>query len=258
MSEMTLDKAMRERRSVRHFDEADVGDEVLREIFEQASWAPSPGNTQLWKVAALGPEVSRDVIRRFELAGWESVFPVLRQVLQNSSRSHDPKEGHDWNGRVLKAYHDYFEVRGSPRLVFIYRARNLRRYVNLFLLSLSMLFRRAKAKKTWAGKLFHVVSSLLNVPRLIRVNALTRTVGLANFTYAVALAAHARGLATCIQSNYLNVQPRLRRYLGLGRDVDIVASVLIGREAENAVPAPEMFRTRRPVSVDWIRAFVAV
>lgn len=256
---------MRERRAVRHYSDKHISDPLLSEIFELASWAPSPGNTQAWKVIALGHQASADVIRRFELAGWESVFPVLAQVLRNGSVTPPPAKPDDdgaieprtataeeWNRHVMDMYHDHFEVRGSPRLVFIYRTMDKKRYLDLFFLSLMTLIQRAKEKSSLAEGLLHFFSSLRNVPTLIRVNALTRTIGLANFTYAITLAAHSRGLATCIQSNYLNVQRDLRRYLGLASDVDIIASVLIGHKAPDASQVPELFRTRKPVAVDWI------
>lgn len=265
METITLEQGMRERRAVRHYSNTHISDQLLSEIFELASWAPSPGNTQAWKVVALGHQASADVIKRFELAGWESVFPVLGQVLRTGSATHPPAkpDGHgttepqpttaaEWNRHVIDMYHEHFEVKGSPRLVFIYGTIDKRRYVDLFLLSLATLVQRAKEKPSLAEGLLHFFSSLRNVPTLIQVNALTRTIGLANFTYAMTLAAHSRGLATCIQSNYLNVQRDLRRYLGLANDVAIVASVLIGHKAPNASLVPELFRTRKPVAVDWI------
>ncbi len=265
METITLEQGMRDRRAVRHYSNTHISDQMLSEIFELASWAPSPGNTQAWKVIALGHEASKDVIARFELAGWESVFPVLGQVLRNGSEASPaakpdgqgtaesrPATAAEWNRHVMDMYHDHFEVKGSPRLVFIYRTIDKKRYVDLFLLSLSTLIQRAKEKSSLAEGLLHFLSSLRNVPTLIRVNALTRTLGLANFTYAITLAAYSRGLATCIQSNYLNVLRDLRRYLGLASDVDIVASVLIGHKASNASLVPELFRTRKPVVVDWI------
>ena len=261
METISLEQGMRERRAVRHYSNTHISDQLLSEIFELASWAPSPGNTQAWKVIALGHRASADVIRRFELAGWESVFPVLGQVLRNGTAAPSDGQGTaepqpttaaEWNRHVMDMYHDHFEVKGSPRLVFIYGTVDRKRYVDLFLLSLSTLIQRAKEKPSLLTGLGHFFSSLRNVPTLIRVNALTRTIGLANFTYAVTLAAHSRGLATCIQSNYLNVQRDLRRYLGLGSEVDIVASVLIGHKAPNASVVPELFRSRKPVAVDWI------
>ena len=263
MEKIGLEQGLRARRAVRHYSDAPVGDDLLAEIIELASWAPSPGNTQGWKVIALGDEASKDVIARFELAGWESVLPVLEQVLRNDAAERSsiapdgademrPATADEWSRRVISMYQRHFEVKGAPRLLFVYRTVDRRRYANLVRLSLSALIRRAIRKPSPLEGLRCLFSSLRNVPVLVRVNALTRTFGLANFTYALTLAAASRGLATCIQSNYLNVQRDLRHYLGLGADVDIVASILIGYQAADALPAPEMFRTRKPVAVDWI------
>lgn len=264
MEAIGLERGLRERRAIRHYSDSRVDDALLAEIIELASWAPSPGNTQAWKVIALGHDASKDVIARFELAGWESVFPVLEQVLRNGAAERasiapksdlddvSPATADEWGRRVIAMYRQRFEVRGSPRLVFVYRVADRKRYVDLAFLSLSALIRRSLGKPSPLGAMRCFFAALRDIPVLLRVNALTRTFGLANFTYALTLAAHSRGLSTCIQSNYLNVQRGLRRYLGLGADVDIVASILVGFEADDALPAPEMFRTRKPVAVDWI------
>lgn len=261
-SKITLDQGLRKRRSIRHYEEAEISDRTLQEIIEHASWAPSPGNTQAWKVVILNHRLSLEVIRRFETPGWESVFPVLRQVMQTAHAASMQNSGNgnqqaatdeiDWNTRALQAYHEHFEVRGTPRLIFIYRTRDLRRYANLFRVSFSMLLTRSGEKKSLVAGILHFLSSIRNVPTLMRVNALTRVFGLANFTYAITLAAYSRGLSTCIQSNYMNVQRDLKRFLGLGSEVDIVASVLIGRGDRKSGPPPEIFLTRRPVEVRWV------
>jgi nitroreductase len=258
MDDIGLERGLRERRAIRHYSDAPVDDALLAEIFELASWAPSPGNTQAWKVIVLGHDASKDVIARFELAGWESVFPVLEQVLRNGGGEPSkvderrPATADEWRRYVTGMYRRFFEVKGAPRLVLVYRTADRRRYVDLVRLSLTALLRRAAREPSLLQGLRCFFASLRNVPVLVRVNALTRTFGLANFTYALTLAAQSRGLSTCIQSNYLNVQRDLRHYLGLGAEIDIVASILIGYKADDALPAPEMFRTRKPVAVDWI------
>ena len=46
---MTLEEAIKGRRSIRKFKEAPIPEETIRAILDQARWAPSWGNTQPWE-----------------------------------------------------------------------------------------------------------------------------------------------------------------------------------------------------------------
>ena len=46
---MDLDKAIRNRRSVRKYNDLRVSDEELRLIIQAGTWAPSACNLQQWK-----------------------------------------------------------------------------------------------------------------------------------------------------------------------------------------------------------------
>jgi len=50
---MTLEEAIRGRRSIRKFRRDPIPEEVLREILDQVRWAPSWGNTQPWEFVVL-------------------------------------------------------------------------------------------------------------------------------------------------------------------------------------------------------------
>jgi len=43
-------KAIKERRSVRNFEDTDVSEDVLRQVLEAVQWSPSWANTQCWEV----------------------------------------------------------------------------------------------------------------------------------------------------------------------------------------------------------------
>lgn len=49
-AQLTLEEAIRERRSVRGFLDKPVAPEVLKKVFELAQWAPSNCNVQPWRV----------------------------------------------------------------------------------------------------------------------------------------------------------------------------------------------------------------
>lgn len=61
---MDVTEAVMARRSVRQFTDQPVDDEVLRQLVEQASWAPSGGNLQPWRIYVVnGP--SMDELHEF-------------------------------------------------------------------------------------------------------------------------------------------------------------------------------------------------
>jgi nitroreductase len=55
-------EAISKRRTIRSFKPEPVSQEVLDEILEAATWAPSHRNTQPWEFAVLGPESRRKLL----------------------------------------------------------------------------------------------------------------------------------------------------------------------------------------------------
>ncbi len=55
---------IKERRSVRNFEDKDVSDEMVNQILEAAQWAPSWTNTQCWEIV-----VVKDQAKKEELQG---------------------------------------------------------------------------------------------------------------------------------------------------------------------------------------------
>lgn len=47
-------QAIRERRSIRRFEDRAVAPELLEELLEAARWAPSWGNSQCWEIVVVG------------------------------------------------------------------------------------------------------------------------------------------------------------------------------------------------------------
>jgi nitroreductase len=46
-------KILKERRSIRRYEEKDIPEEMLTQIFEAVQWSPSWANTQCWEVVAV-------------------------------------------------------------------------------------------------------------------------------------------------------------------------------------------------------------
>ncbi len=61
-------EVIKERRSIRKYEEKDVPEEVLNSLFEVAGWSPSWANTQCWELIAV-----RDMALKESLK--ETIFP---------------------------------------------------------------------------------------------------------------------------------------------------------------------------------------
>ena len=79
---MESEDVIRGRRSIRAYTTEPVADDLVRDILDQARWAPSSQNTQPWRVWVL----SGDALERFKAAGkpvvaWGGDFNQRRYFL---------------------------------------------------------------------------------------------------------------------------------------------------------------------------------
>jgi len=58
-----LMKVIKERRSVRKYEDKDVPEELLNQIFEAVQWAPSWANTQCWEVIVVKDKSLREKLQ---------------------------------------------------------------------------------------------------------------------------------------------------------------------------------------------------
>ncbi|PCJ15822.1 MAG: hypothetical protein COB04_12635 [Gammaproteobacteria bacterium] len=227
------------RRSVRHFTNERVDDDLLKEIIEEAACSPSPGNSQEWEVVVLSHQQTERVIDKFEDWGWEYIFPLLRNVVRRSKDSAHKQAG-NLNSSTHEFYERYLKVSGSPRLLLVCK-------------------RRQPLYSEWWGVLkvpFSGVSPFFTLffrsLSMRRVNRNLKSAGLANITYAMTLSAYSKGLATCIQGVYCNLEKEVIAHLELERDLEIFLSVLIGVEDQGRHETPKVLMARKPVRVHWL------
>jgi nitroreductase len=72
MSEIGLYEAMRTTRAVRRLRPDPIPDQVLRRVLEAATWGPSGGNRQAWRIIVVrAPALKQDLGRRYQLAWTE-------------------------------------------------------------------------------------------------------------------------------------------------------------------------------------------
>lgn len=62
-SEMRLIDLVKERRSVRRFQEKSIPDEMMTDLLEAVRWSPSWGNTQCWEVVVVKDNQVKDQLK---------------------------------------------------------------------------------------------------------------------------------------------------------------------------------------------------
>ena len=72
MSEIGLYEAMRSTRAVRRLRSDPIPDDVLRRVFEAATWGPSGGNRQAWRIIAVRDPEKKRALRDLYRAPWKS------------------------------------------------------------------------------------------------------------------------------------------------------------------------------------------
>lgn len=83
---MELLEAIYNRRTVRMFRSDPVSDQIIKDIFEAGTWAPSHSNTQPWEFIVIGPETRQELAKGF-LAMMEA------GPLQNPALPEEKKQG---------------------------------------------------------------------------------------------------------------------------------------------------------------------
>ncbi|MEI7763802.1 MAG: nitroreductase [Comamonadaceae bacterium] len=194
---MDLLEGIETRRSVRGFKSTPVAEETLRNILRLASCSPSYTNTQPWEVAVVSGE-RRDALSRilFDLASASvpssSEIPVPAHwpaELASRASEHNARRF-----RVLEVERDDASARNELRLLN-YRFFGAPCVLFLFLDS---------SLSPW---------SIFDM-------------GL--FTQTLALAAHARGLGTCLQASLTHYPDAVRDFLALPSSKKLMLGISLG------------------------------
>lgn len=249
---MTASETIRARASVRHFFDTPIPDAIMQAIIEEASWAPSAGNMQPWRVAVLSEKATFQFRKRYEALGWESVLPSLRVALLSHASSQQ-KTSCEINLQVMNTYYQQVEVKGTPRVIAVYYNKpTLKDFTRLSLAALSLYFHRMRAIKSPARKVAAFIQLAMRSRRDYQVAQDAVKASLANFTYGLTLAAKQRGLDSCIQFSYNHALPWLRKDLKLSRKQKLFGVVLVGVASKPEGLEGVNSRTRRPVDINWI------
>jgi nitroreductase len=139
---MTVSEAVLSRRSVRAFLDRPVPEELIAEILRKASWAPSGGNVQPWRIYAVSGESLQDFKalmqqRVAECPDGESPaeYSVYPQPLKAPYRDYRYKNAEDYYGLMgipredkagrRKFFSNNYQFFGAPLALFCYLDRQM-------------------------------------------------------------------------------------------------------------------------------------
>jgi nitroreductase len=220
---MELLEGLQERRSIRAFTAAPVSRALVEKILDAARWSPSWGNTQPWKVAVAGggtvQRLTEDLVARFS----QKVPPHPDVPMPQTF----PDECRD---RYMACAAGLFGEMGISRED---RDRRMAHMLNMT---------RAFGAPVIIYLLF---PADLEVPYTM--------FDLGAITHAIALAAHAHGLGTCIEAQLAHYPDVVRQHLGLPDTLKIVVGLALGHPNLSA-PANRFRTQREPLAqfVTWV------
>ena len=190
--------AVRERRSIRKFKPDEVPEKIVREILEDACWAPSWGNTQPWGIYV----VTGEVLERFREAN-------CQKLLEGVSPSPEIKMPQTWPAVLKKRYTEV----GKNVLTSLAIAREDHQGRLQYTADMYSFFHAP------CLILSCIDESLLFEYAMLDVGLILQT---------ICLLAHDRGLGTCILAASVRYPDVLRESLKIPENKSLVIGVTLG------------------------------
>ena len=220
---MELLKALESRQSIRAFKADAVPQELITQILEAARWSPSWGNTQPWELVVVRGEKVR------KLTG-EMVAAFQQRVAANPDVAMPGTFPDVYKERYMACAAGLFGKMGVARDD---KARRIAHLVNM-------------TGGFGAPAIIYVIfnADLLEPYSMFDLGAVT---------HGICLAAHDRGLGTCICAQLALYPDIIRQHLGLAKSHKIVVGIALGYP-EAAAPANAFRTEREPLEkfVQWI------
>ena len=212
---MDIMEAIRARKSIRGFRPDPVPKEILREILDIATRAPSAMNTQPWEIIVIAGEVLEN-IKRGNIEMLES------GALPNPNVSVQPFEG-VYRQRQVDLAIQIFQLMGIAREDKAKRAEWMKRGFRFFDAPAAFILSVDKALKPWW--------------ELFDFGAISQTICLAALKY---------GLGTCIEDQGVMYPEVIRKYAGIPESKRIIICIPIGYPDWD-FPANRLESKREPV-----------
>lgn len=185
-----VDEVIRKRRSIRRFRAEVPSEELIRELVQLATWAPSAMNRQDWAFTVVRSGATRDRMVECVRSEWERLA-----------------SGSELLAESLLAYAGSFVAFGEAPVLVAVSARRPPSFLQ-------------EAFGPAAERLFGSAA------------------GAAMAVQNLALAAHARGLGTCVFTAPVAAEKALSSLLGLGRSHSLLCLLALGFPAEEPSPRP--------------------
>jgi nitroreductase len=220
---MELEAAIRGRRSIRKFRPDPIPRKLLEDLLETARWAPSWGNTQPWEIYVITGE-PLEAFRKANAASMGAAEPLRSDVPM-------PEK---WPEQMKARYMGV----GKSVVTSLGLKREDKEGRKQHQLNMAALF----------GAPCLIVAA---VPRDVLVEYAMLDVGL--LLQTIVLAAHDRGLGTCIMASSVHYADLLRRHGSIPEDRRIIMGAVIGYpEREAPINHFERQRTDVDVFVKWV------
>lgn len=220
---MELQAAVRGRRSIRKFRPDAIPRKLLEELLETARWAPSWGNTQPWDIYMITGE-PLEAFRKANVAAMGNGEPLRNDIPMPET----------WPEQMKARY---MEV-GKAVVTSLGLKREDKEGRKRHQVNMAALF----------GAPCLIVAT---VPTDVLVEYAMLDVGL--LLQTIALAAHDRGLGTCIMASSVHYADLLRRHGSIPGDRRVIMGAVIGYpESEAPINRFERQRADMDLFVKWV------
>jgi len=214
---MTITNAIKSRISTRAFLDKPVSEETVRAILDIARWAPSGGNLQPWKVQVVMGAGRDRLVETVKAAIAENPFADEAELA-----IYPPKLSEPWRSRRFEVGEAMYQRLDIPREDKPARIRHLLRNYEFFGAPVGLFFSldRQFDKGQWAH--------------------------LGMFMQSVALAAHEKRLATCMQEAWSGRATTVAKFLELEENQQLYCGMSMGY-ADRRAPVNALRSSRAPV-----------
>lgn len=219
MSKSTVD-CLKTRRSVRSYKPDPIPKEILRQVFETASYAPSAKNTQPWEYYLLtGKEKSHicDIVveehpKRGKPFRKRKEYAPIRSTTKATSENVDDFR----TTKVMTNIGSTVFIREAPVLVLVFN------------------------KAPWTGGEENVIKEIDKEALLAHT---IETQSVSSFILSVLLAAHDLGLGGCWIGDINFCRYKIKEYIGT--ESDLIAGIVLGYPEKEAPPKKIAFETSK-------------
>ena len=204
MSDIGLYEAMSTLRAVRRLRTTEVPEDVLGRVLQAATWAPSGGNVQPWKVDVL----TGGALKQLTMS--------VQTFVQNSGGKSEP-EFPTYPKKLTDPYHSRRANCGEV----MYEALGIAREDKM-----SRIMQTMKNYDFFGAPIGIILS-------MEREMGQPQCLDIGIYMQSIMLLAKERGLDTCPQVSWTVFPQPVREALGLGDDMKIMAGISLGYKADD-------------------------